>query len=76
MQIFVCTPDGRTITCDVQMSDTIELLQEKIFNKLQIIPDDQRLSFGGKELVSGNKLDDYNIQQESTIFLSLRLKGG
>jgi hypothetical protein len=37
---------------------------------------DQRLSFAGRELLDERLLSDYDIQDESTIQLSLRLTGG
>ena len=75
-QIFVTALCGKTITIDIDSSDTIGSVKEKIQDKEGVPPDQQRLLFRDKELENDRTLVSYGIRKDCSLKLRLRLRGG
>ena len=72
MRIFVKKMDGENISLDVESTDTIEAVKNKIYvEDNSFLPQNQKLIFAGNILEDGRILSDYNIINESTIFILL-----
>ena len=67
MQIFVTTLTGKTITLDVEGSDTTENVKAKIQDKEGYPPESYHLWFRQHQLAYGLTLADLNIGKESTL---------
>jgi len=76
MQVFVKTLTGKTISVDVEPDESVESLKAKISEKEGVPVDQQRIIFGGKQLDALKSLSDYDIDDDSTLHLVLRLRGG
>jgi DNA-binding Xre family transcriptional regulator len=76
MEVYVQILTGRCITLSVSPDDNIQDVMEKIKAKEGINPDQQMLLFAGKKLSTDVTVDDYMIQANSKLFLTLRGLGG
>lgn len=76
MELFVKTLTGKTVSIEVEEGESIEDVKAKISEKEGIPPEQQRLVFGGQQLQDGKTLDDYDVSDDSTLHLVLRLRGG
>ena len=74
--VCVKTLTGHSFTLAVELSETTERLKAELQEDLGIAFDQQQFVFGGKVVEDGRKLCDYNIQQDSTLHLVLRPRGG
>ncbi|XDV21217.1 hypothetical protein PO909_026356 [Leuciscus waleckii] len=75
-QVFVKNVNGQTKTYDVDVDETVDQLQTKIYRKDSVPKDQQRLIYNGKQLEAGKMLQDYDITSGSTVDMTLRLRGG
>lgn len=68
-------PSGETIALDVESGDSIDNVKEELEMKTKIAAGEQHLYYGGKLLVDGRTLANYNIQKGSTLLLTTKIKG-
>ncbi|NXK36315.1 OASL2 protein, partial [Piprites chloris] len=76
MQVFVKDDKNRTTTYTVLPTDTVRKLKEQIQSRQGPSADQQRLTYGSRELEDQHTLAHYNVQPKTTIYLLLRLRGG
>ena len=76
VQIFVKTGISKTITLEVELSDPIRLIKSYIREQERFLTDQLILTFEGHKLDNYSTLEDYNVQEESTLNMTLRERGG
>ncbi|XP_014843340.1 PREDICTED: polyubiquitin-like [Poecilia mexicana] len=74
-QVFLKNEKGTNSTYDVAPDETVEDFRKRVEKREGVPANQQRLIHEGREMQSG-KLSDYNVREHSTIFLTLRLRGG
>lgn len=67
---------GTQTEIDIDSTDTIARIKERVEEKDGIDPRQQRLIFGGKQLADDKRADEYNIEGGSVLHLVIALRGG
>ncbi|NXC98911.1 OASL2 protein, partial [Certhia familiaris] len=75
MQVLVKDDKNRTTTYTVLPTDTVRQLKEKIHSRQGPSANEQRLTYGSRELEDRHTLAHYNVKPMSTIYMLLRLRG-
>ncbi|XP_077968906.1 uncharacterized protein LOC120344754 [Styela clava] len=76
VQIFVRDFEGRSHTFEVHLTDKVQDFKKQVERKIGVTASQQRLEYAGRQLMDGQRLLDYGIQQNSTLELKGRLRGG
>ena len=74
MQLFIKTLTGKTFTIETESTD-FDCCFDRVHRDVEGIPIDQiRLVYVGRQLEDGRTLSNYQIKNESTIHLVLKLR--
>jgi ubiquitin len=76
LQVFVKTVTGKTMTVDVQPTDTVDTVRQAIQTKEGIPSNHQRLIFNGRQLKQEETIAESGLQNHSQVHMVLRLLGG
>ncbi|XP_066942746.1 NEDD8 isoform X1 [Macrobrachium rosenbergii] len=72
----VTTLTGKEIEIDIEPTDKVERIKERVEEKEGIPPPQQRLIFSGKQMNDEKTAADYKVQGGSVLHLVLALRGG
>ncbi|KNC78791.1 NEDD8, partial [Sphaeroforma arctica JP610] len=70
------TLTGKEIEIDIEASDPVERIKERVEEKEGIPPIQQRLIYGGKQMNDDKLVSDFKITGGSVLHLVLALRGG
>ncbi|XP_076122679.1 polyubiquitin-like [Alosa pseudoharengus] len=76
IQVFLKNEKGQIKPYDVAPGEKVIDFKHKVYNNEKVPEDQQVLIYNGKQLEDRRKLEDYGIELKSTIYLTLRLRGG
>ncbi|UZJ55455.1 hypothetical protein CBS101457_004775 [Exobasidium rhododendri] len=76
MLIKVKTLTGKEIELDIEPTDKITRIKERVEEKEGIPPSQQRLIFGGKQMHDEKFAKDFGVEGGSVLHLVLALRGG
>lgn len=76
MLIKVKTLTGKEIEIDIEPTDKVERIKERVEEKEGIPPAQQRLIFSGKQMNDDKTAAEYKVTGGSVLHLVLALRGG
>ena len=76
MLIKVRTLTEKEIEIDIEPTDKVERIKERVKEEWGCPPDQQRLIFPGKQMDDDKTASDYKVTEGSVVYLVLRLRGG
>uniref|UniRef100_I3KYJ1 ISG15 ubiquitin like modifier n=1 Tax=Oreochromis niloticus TaxID=8128 RepID=I3KYJ1_ORENI len=75
IQVFLKNEKGQLNTYDIQPGETVSNFKNRVESREGVPASQQRLIHESREM-QGGKLEDYNVRNHSTIYMTLRLRGG
>ena len=76
MQVTIRPVFGEPYKLEVEPTDTVENLKAKIQDRQGTPPDQQRLIYRQRPMEDGRIMAEYNLQNDHTIDLAIRIRGG
>ncbi|KAL3975846.1 polypeptide N-acetylgalactosaminyltransferase [Sarotherodon galilaeus] len=75
IQVFLKNEKGQLSTYDIQPGETVSNFKNRVEKTERVPASQQRLIHESREMQDG-KLEDYNVRNHSTIYMTFRLRGG
>ncbi|KAK2461312.1 hypothetical protein APHAL10511_006839 [Amanita phalloides] len=74
--MLIKTLTGKEIELDIDSSDKITRIKEKVEEQSGVPPQQQRLIFGGRQMPDERMVSEFNISAGAVLHLVLALRGG